>query len=135
MSTFAEWDPALETGDPTVDEQHRQLYELVNEMNDTVASGRSDELIAASFGRIIEYARSHFAYEEALMERIGYPGIETQMWQHREFAKEVELLWSEILSGDRVSPGGLVDFMKEWLSYHVDQEDRKIGAFIRSHQG
>jgi hemerythrin len=132
MSSFSEWDPALETGDETVDAQHRQLYELVWEMYNTIMSGRSDQLVAESFDRILAYTHTHFAYEEALMERWHYPDLAIQQAQHREFAEEIDQLWNEILCGQNVSSIGLVQFMETWLNHHVDQEDRKISVFIRS---
>lgn len=129
--TYATWDPAMETGDAQVDEEHRAMYDLVNEMHRRVETGDDAEFVAEALARVLEYARIHFDHEEALMARIGYPDLEAHRELHREFAAEAERLAMEELAGVNFSAHGWVGFMADWLEKHIETEDRRIGEYVR----
>ena len=129
--TCSDWDPALETGDQVVDAEHKDIYELVCEMQTAVQTGQDRGVVDGSLARILKYARTHFEHEEALMQRAGYPDLERHRQLHREFAEEAENLADDYLKGVNVSAQGLTEFMQAWLTNHIDSEDRQIVAYIR----
>ncbi len=126
------WDEQLSTGDLDVDAQHRQLFELVGSMEQQIADGRGHEAVRDSIDDLAEYARSHFSFEESLMERVGYPGLPAHEAQHRAFAEEVTSLRDQLVAGQFVSPRGLLDYLRSWLVHHIAVEDRRIGEHIRA---
>jgi hemerythrin-like metal-binding protein len=132
MSEFVEWDPELATGDMDVDDQHRSLFALVNDMHDQIIGGHGHDAVNGSIDAVVDYVHSHFGFEEALMERIYYPELDKQIRMHREFTDEIDNLRQEMLGGELVSPMGMLEYMRSWLVNHVGAEDRKIGEYIRS---
>lgn len=130
--TYAQWDRSLETGDALVDDEHRAIYELVNQMYAHIAAGEEQEIVADSLDRIVEYARVHFAHEEALMTRTGYPDLQHHCALHREFSAETDRLALEELAGVSFSPLGLTEFLRDWLERHIAVEDRRIGDYLRA---
>ena len=73
-----EFTDAYLTGIPSIDEEHARLFEIANEVYDLL----EDELVTDKYDRIVEmidelraYTKTHFANEEAYMERIGFPHI------------------------------------------------------------
>jgi len=129
--TYADWDPALETGDPRVDAEHRAIYALVNDMFRLIERGEEREVLASALTQVQTYAAKHFAHEEQLMSDIEYPDLEHHRELHREFAAEAERLSIEQLAGVRFSAAGLTEFMRTWLETHIETEDRKIGEYLK----
>ncbi len=126
-----DWDPALETGDQVVDAEHRDIYELVCEMERAIETGQDRGVVDGALARILKYARVHFDHEEALMERSSYPDLEHHRGLHQEFAATAASLSDDYLHGVNVSARGLTEFMQAWLVNHIDVEDRKLVDHIR----
>jgi len=127
---YEEWDPGLETGDDVVDAQHRNLYAIVNELDDALREERAREAVALMLVRVLLHAKSHFHDEEALMERVGYPGLERHRGLHRDFEQQAEQISDEYLAGESISPECLAAFLHDWLVEHIGTEDRQIVAYL-----
>ncbi len=66
---FVAWSGAHDTGIGVVDAQHRQLAALISKLGSDLAAGEDSQRVRAAFEAIIAFAESHFAAEEALMDR------------------------------------------------------------------
>jgi hemerythrin len=68
------WDPALETGNPTLDSEHRSLFDLANRLEKAIENDPEDKnaLADAVYG-LIGYVVEHFNDEEAIMRDYRYP--------------------------------------------------------------
>lgn len=126
------WDHSLETGDSAVDAEHRKIFFLIGELQNAEANAHSREFVDAAIEDITDYAHEHFAHEESLMQRSGYPDYEHHARLHRGFAEEAERLAFELQAGAVISEAGLAVFMSRWLSEHIDAEDRRLVEFIRA---
>lgn len=130
---YQEWDRELETGDETVDAQHRNLYAIVNELDDAIRDERARESVALVLVRVLLHAKTHFHDEEALMERIGFPELERHRDLHREFEREAEALSDEYLAGTAIATDSLAGFLHDWLIEHIGSEDRQIVTYLTGH--
>ncbi|WP_078706637.1 hemerythrin domain-containing protein [Consotaella salsifontis] len=61
------WNAGIETGNNTIDQQHRRLFAMTNELAELIADGEKLPEIKTLIGRLEEYARGHFCNEERLM--------------------------------------------------------------------
>jgi hemerythrin len=131
---YVTWDPSLETGNEVVDRQHKGLYDLLNELYDSIVEspeiGAQDEVLS----RMAEYAVVHFADEEALMRSINYPALGEQQRLHHDFVAEVGRMTEEWRSGGTLLPLTVAMFLRQWLAEHIGIEDKKIGEFIRANR-
>lgn len=132
--TYAKWDPTLETGNELVDSQHKELFNIINELHDSIVDREDHEIQAAILARLMSYAEHHFTDEEALMRSIFYPGLTEQKAMHKAFKAEARELSNEYTSGKTLLPITLAIFLHDWLVKHIRIEDRKIGEFIRAKQ-
>lgn len=130
-----QWDPSLATGDELVDAEHRKIFVLVGGLVDVSEQGCTDEFLEAAIGDLMEYARSHFGHEEALMERTGYPHAAHHMQLHRAFAETAEQMAADCLAGVKISVRGLADFAYRWLNEHILAEDRRLVEHVRATDG
>lgn len=125
------------TGIEMVDEQHRRLFEIIKETDDLIHEqflyDKYDQIMHL-LSQLREYTASHFQDEEALMARIGYPGLEAQKRAHSAFIEKlVEIDLSELDDIDDNQQAyllELIQFLLSWLSNHILGADKKIGTYI-----
>jgi hemerythrin-like metal-binding protein len=125
----------LQTGDPEVDNQHRALYVLVNDLNADALIGGDRTMASKALARILEYATTHFATEERLMVRTSYPDAEHHVAAHREFAREATELVEAHDAGHGKSLRDLAEFMENWLETHIGEEDKRLIHHVRASRG
>lgn len=129
------WKEEFCIGVEMIDRQHKELfdkvYELLNEINDSV-DHRRDECIAAILF-LKDYAVKHFAAEEAYQESIGYPEYEEHKKLHVKFVQSV-LDHEKKMTASNFAEKDVKEFagmLVTWLLYHVADTDQKIGGFVK----
>lgn len=127
-----EWTGALSVGVPSIDAQHRQLVDLLNDLDAAVAHGYTDEITRSMLDRLIRYANEHFGYEEELFARTGYPDAVAHVTEHALFRQHVEELDKRARRGEFVLGIEVVRFLREWLLDHVQVTDRAYGVHLRA---
>ena len=129
---YARWHESMETGDREVDEQHRALYDLVNDLNASALLDEGHQGESAALQRIVKYAGTHFASEEALMERFSVPESAQHKIAHRDFAKTAQRLVGEYAAGRGPDIRELAAFMEEWLAEHIANFDQPMVEYVRA---
>jgi hemerythrin len=129
---YAKWNEALETGDDVVDDQHRSLYALVNDLNADTLLGKNPALTEVELERILRYATEHFATEESLMERSAYPRTAEHRAIHHEFAEAATGMVAAHLEGHGPTLQDLAEFMQSWLDSHIRDEDHPLIEHVRA---
>jgi hemerythrin len=132
----ATWDESMETGDPHMDRQHRQIIELVDRLDAIGADDASWMRHAHEIlDQVMDLTMTHFTTEEILMVRVGYPtdAQERMLEQHRDFKSYARIRVLEFRSGDRSGLARLPGFLRTWLVEHEFGLDRELVTWIRSH--
>ncbi len=64
MDTFL-WDEHFTTGIGQVDEQHRRLVQLINQLGESLIAGGSQDpdALQAAFDQLADYVRLHFSQD------------------------------------------------------------------------
>jgi hemerythrin-like metal-binding protein len=84
-----QWTEKFSVGVRELDQQHQQLIKLLNRLISTQGTiSVHSETISEILMEMTRYAQTHFKTEERLMETYGYPGLEEQKIQHRDFRKK-----------------------------------------------
>jgi hemerythrin len=115
----------------TIDTQHRRLFATANTLLDVINSGSGDAEIAAAVEFLFDYAKHHFAEEEALLRRTGYPYADAHAERHASLIATLKELEDELKSGG-LAAAALLDFLHGWLVNHVLVEDRKFAAHLNA---
>jgi len=124
-------------GNPTVDEQHHRLFELVSEIIVACTEGRSTETLESTLSFLVEYTIKHFRDEEDLQIQFDYPEIGRHKQLHEDFKSEVGLLVQDFRqsgSSEALS-NNVYKIVVRWLINHIQREDKKIVAHIRNLRG
>jgi len=129
MGAF-EWTEAYAVQVANFDRQHRTLFRTVNELHDALHAGRGKDVVGKVLQRLIDYTASHFAEEEAAMEKNGYPEFGAHRAQHKALVAQVLKFQKDFQAGDLGVGATLMPFLQKWLSDHILQTDKKYGPFL-----
>ncbi|HSK47590.1 MAG TPA: bacteriohemerythrin [Coriobacteriia bacterium] len=127
-----DWDPAMETGDPIVDDQHRGLFRLFNELLLAEQDG-DDSSVLQVLEKLTEYVIVHFSAEESLMLLHRYPErlSATHVAEHRRLTETTRELVLDYRTGTKTSVEPLVSFLQRWLADHIEQSDRAFVDYMK----
>lgn len=131
----ANWDRSMETGDPQMDREHREIIELVDRLDAISADDASWMQDAHDvLDLVMDMTVTHFNTEERLMVQVGYPidAKERMLDQHRDFKSYARIRVLEFCAGDRSSLGLLPGFLRMWLVEHEFGLDRELVNWIRA---
>lgn len=118
------------TGIQEIDEEHRQLFKMINEAfemlkEENSAAAGVKNMIAA----LKQYAAVHFAHEEAYMEKINDPELPRQKKEHAAFAERINQFDMEAGGGaaGKKLLSELLEYLSRWLYCHILGSDIMIG--------
>ncbi|MCR6632634.1 MAG: bacteriohemerythrin [Magnetospirillum sp.] len=119
-----QWTEDMSVGVARLDEHHRRLIDLTNQLGAAVAAGDTERVTGSVLGELIRYVYYHFGEEERLMEEANYADLPGHRQHHRTMAEHVRGLEQRF---DR-DPGAVVtadlhEFLADWLVNHIRSED------------
>ena len=125
---MSEWTPDLSTNVALLDEQHKEIFQWLAELQSAAVDERT--LFGVySLTRLKHYTRAHFSAEEALMKSAGYPDLAQHAAEHAKFrARLDELLLKSI--GQDISRD-TVEFLTDWLTTHITKTDMAYVPYLK----
>lgn len=127
------WNPAMTTGLPSIDEQHKELFRQVAALNDAMLQGKGREEIRQLLDFLGSYVAKHFAEEERAMEQYACPEASANRAAHAAFLAKFQAIRARF---DQAGAGpSLVietyDTATKWLVDHIRGIDCKLLASVR----
>jgi hemerythrin-like metal-binding protein len=126
-----EWSEALSVGIPSIDEQHRELVDIINDLHGAMLRREAREALAEIFERLAEYTERHFAHEEMLFDQFGYEGASAHKTQHSMLIAKVNELRGQFESGRVTVTMEVMEFLRDWLRNHIAVSDRRYAPFLK----
>jgi hemerythrin len=127
------WIDQYSVGVKKIDEQHKTLVGMLNKLYDAMMNHCAIEITEPLVKQLVQYTQTHFADEEALMATTGFPQLNEHREQHRRLIERVQSHVSHAANKDLFQPVQLLHFLKEWLTVHIQQEDKLYGPWLQSH--
>lgn len=129
-----EWDERYSVGVEELDEQHKQLFRILDALFESEQAAVDSREILNVLAELREYAALHFATEERYMAEWGYPDLANHKWAHAQYRKKVD----ELCSGGATDPdtvlSNMIEFLYTWLSVHILSCDKDYARLACSHQ-
>lgn len=124
----------LETGNASIDAEHRQLIQAINDLLKACSSGKGRDELAKTTGFLSDYTAKHFAHEETLQKQSKYPDYINHRRYHENFKKVVADLCGRLdKEGPTIALVGQVNTaIAGWLVNHIKQEDTKLAAHLKN---
>lgn len=135
METF-QWSPLFETGLADVDAQHQRLVQLVNQLSQDVDSATPAHIDAA-LQALAEYTVYHFQCEEAIMAADGVAPAHADRHKetHKRFVAQVVNWLERRKAGEAINLRQLLDFLANWLIFHILGDDQSLGRQVLAIRG
>ncbi|BCS52600.1 bacteriohemerythrin [Geobacter sp. SVR] len=128
LSKALEWDPSFATGVGKFDDQHKVLFNMVNDLADAMQQKKSKEAIGRVLNGLAEYTVNHFAEEERSFA--GYPDEATHKAHHKKLVDQVVDLIGKFNSGTPLIAQDVINFLQDWLINHIKGVDKGYGTYI-----
>ena len=110
------------TGIGVIDDQHQQIFDLIDALGEA-AKGGSREQIGEAINHIVSHTLAHFEFEEELMEQVGYPFLKVHKRLHDHFIQRLAGYTQRFDAGEDIAVE-LEQFLASWLHNHFLHEDK-----------
>jgi len=124
------WDNSFALQIPVVDEQHRRLLGLVNQLHAAMKLKKDSREIGSVLAGLSDYTTFHFSQEEKLMKQAGYQQLESHQKIHRDLVSRITEIRTKFDAGDSMVSMELMEFLKEWLTRHIKGTDKQYAAAV-----
>lgn len=125
------WREAYSVGILQIDNQHKGLIRLINNLQDAMMGGNGKAALTTIIDDLVRYTESHFTYEETLLRKHGYSGLAAHQEQHRELTRQVYELRDQFKSGQLMITMDVMRFLKNWLSNHILDRDQAYAKELK----
>lgn len=132
-SAFMTWTPEMSVGVGALDDDHKVLIGIINELHDGIVAGHKKEILASVLDHLVEYTKFHFAKEEELLEKCNFQATQNHKMEHASFVSRMTNLQERL----KTAPVAMLDlelmsFLRNWLVTHIQGSDRKYGPRLNA---
>lgn len=124
-----EWSRSYSVGVTQMDNEHKRLIDIINNLYSAMRGGRSTEAVGSVLDELIEYTKTHFAHEEGLMQQSNYQDYDIQKRSHVELVNQVLEIQKKFRDGTALGQE-VMTFLKNWLINHIQGLDKKYGPVM-----
>ncbi|MEI7743761.1 MAG: hemerythrin family protein, partial [Chloroflexota bacterium] len=120
------------TGAKSIDDQHRQLVDIINHLLLSMAGGKAKDEVGPILNDLAKYATTHFAHEEQCMVRFSCPVAQQNKDAHAAFVKTFLAMKADF---DRDGPTATMAIrmqreLSDWIAQHIVGVDVKLRPCI-----
>ena len=125
------WNDNFVVGIKQIDDQHKLLINMTNELFEACTTGPDQANISFrnTIRLMVNHTKDVFTHEEDLFALTTYPDMAAHKAQHRDFMRNILEHQKKFQAGVRYVPNSLVRFLTEWISSHIVINDRNFGIY------
>ena len=127
MDHYVEWKPFYSVGDAKIDDEHKRLLDIVNDLYVAIQMGHAEAQVQEVLDRLAEYTTTQFDHEERVMRGCGYPNFDAHKAMHDEMRRPMAELRA---NPNAVAEGDLLQFVKTWSARHIQNQDRTYAPYL-----
>jgi len=117
------WSKGLATQIDDIDEQHKRLINIYNQLHGALCTGQGPEVMGHILESLVEYTATHFEFEEALFSHSDYPDTEKHKDQHATLLAQLDSLKARHAGGNPEVMADILAFLRNWLLNHIMGSD------------
>lgn len=122
--SLIDWTDEFRIDGGAIDDQHRQLVEIVNKFDEALGRGKGTRIMGEILNDLMGYTQEHFAFEERGMADVGYGRLKQHQAQHRQLIQKLEKFQFEFSGQGRRVTAEMREFLKYWLTSHILKDDK-----------
>ena len=120
------WRSEYGLGIPDVDHEHRELFDLINELHASLHEPGSGTTVTDFLGELFSKISSHFALEEKLMRDGRYAEFPAHKADHERLLDEIRDLMDDYEDGGYVDLDQFAGDLERWFSVHFSTHDAAL---------
>ena len=128
---YFEWADDMVIDNGPIDDDHRGLVDLVNQLHTATSQGSGNEIVDKILEQLIAYTVDHLQREEQLMASIQFPNLVQHKIGHDKFMVKIRDLKQKYDAGSITVAAQLSTVLRDWLSLHIRRSDREIKIFLK----
>lgn len=125
------WNDKFLTGNSTIDEQHKHIFELLSKV-DVSKCSKAD--LMGLLGSLQDHINVHFKDEEDYMKKTNYPDYERHKAIHDTVLKDTKRILTQ-KAGNRTATQialEFVNYINDWFHEHYSDEDVKMVEHLKN---
>ncbi len=126
------WSPSLALDIKSIDEQHKVLVNLINELHQKMNSNAPQTAVGSVLGKLIDYTATHFKTEEEFFAQHRYEETDKHKEIHAKLVDQLLKFQKDYKAGEADISLELMEFLKDWLINHIKKTDAKYAPFLKS---
>ena len=120
------WKDEYTLGIDAVDHEHREMIELINDLDASMQRDASHATVVATLGEIYARITMHFALEERIMRDAGYEDIASHKQDHERLLDSLLDIMNGVDDEGRYDRAGLSGKLDAWFSVHFRTHDARL---------
>ncbi len=128
-----EWKEEYATGIDDVDDEHKDLIDVINRLHELLIAGDAKITVPAFFARLIDGVSAHFALEERIMGESGYPDRDAHRADHERLLDEIRDLVEAFRQAEEVDSVDLAMRLEPWFCQHFATHDLRLHTTLKVH--
>ena len=127
------WNSQYDTGLRIIDEQHRELFGIVESLRRRIQAGAPGDEVETLLGDLVGCSERHFTTEEAIMSQSGYPDLSQHVAEHSSMLVSLRELQAGFQASQQALAMLMPTFLEGWLKHHVCDGDFGFVTFLKAH--
>jgi hemerythrin len=127
---FFHWNEQYSINVKSMDEQHKKLIDIINDYYECIVQKKTKEGTIIAIKELVDYTKTHFSQEEALLKKHAYPGFEDHKPLHTMFIDKIEDIQHRFEQGRMVLSLEITNFLKDWLINHIQKTDKQYAIYL-----
>ena len=127
------WEDKYSVGVVEIDNQHKRMFVVINELLDAIDTNTTSEHLMDIIESLVKYKIFHFETEEKYFRDFNYDGADDHIAKHHEFNDKLNALKAKYPQPTVEFAFELVDFLEDWLIYHLMVVDQKYVKCFAEH--
>ena len=127
------FDDNLITGNKTIDAQHQELIDRIQQFVTACESGDTKVKAIKMLDYLDEYTNFHFQEEEELQKSVNYPELINHHAKHEEFKKSIQELYDFLNENEGPNEQFIQQVKRnvvDWLFQHIKTFDRSVAEYM-----
>ena len=125
------WDDSCKTGITEIDQDHKVLIDLINDLYEAMQDGSGGALLLPIFSALKHYTETHFSKEEHYMVECGAPDQEKHFQEHKLMIAKLADLESRHRKGEAAISLQTLTFLRDWLKNHICVVDQAMATKLK----
>ena len=114
MSSLVKWSEEYSLHYSPIDEQHRQLLDLLNILYSINTGDTMEQTPSNIVFRLVVFTETHFAYEERLLDLVGFPNLRKHRAYHEIMKLKTRNIVKSYTKKHAIDKEEVLFFLRDW---------------------